>query len=102
MATAPEAPTLVVPLHSPMSDEQFATLCPLNPELRSPTDRLRTLQDKMREYCDNGARLGWLIDPLERVMYIYRPGAEVERLEAPEEVSGEPVLAEFVWRWEWL
>jgi Uma2 family endonuclease len=73
---------------------------PLGPdfvlELRSPSDRLLTLQDKMQEYLDNGARLGWLIDPFERVVYIYRPGEAVERLDDPREVSGEPVLAEFV------
>jgi Uma2 family endonuclease len=50
----------------------------------------------MQEYLDNGARLGWLIDPFERVVYIYRPGEAVERLDDPREVSGEPVLAEFV------
>jgi Uma2 family endonuclease len=73
---------------------------PLGPdfvlELRSPSDRLLTLQDKMQEYLDNGARLGWLIDPFERVVYIYRPGKAVERLDDPREVSGEPVLAGFV------
>ena len=73
---------------------------PLGPdfvlELRSPSDRLLTLQDKMQEYLDNGARLGWLIDPFERVVYIYRPGEAVERLDDPREVSGEPVLAGFV------
>ena len=73
---------------------------PLGPdfvlELRSPSDRLLTLPDKMQEYLDNGARLGWLIDPFERVVYIYRPGEAVERLDDPREVSGEPVLAGFV------
>ena len=73
---------------------------PLGPdfvlELRSPPDRFLTLQDKMQEYLDNGARLGWLIDPFERVVYIYRPGEAVERLDDPREVSGEPVLAGFV------
>ena len=73
---------------------------PLGPdfvlELRSPSDRLLTRQDKMQEYLDNGARLGWLIDPFERVVYIYRPGEAAERLDDPREVSGEPVLAGFV------
>ncbi len=49
----------------------------------------------MREYIDNGARLGWLIDPLERKVYVYRPGAKVERLDDPQAVSGDPVLPGF-------
>jgi Uma2 family endonuclease len=73
-------------------------------ELRSPSDRLPDLQGKMEEYLNNGARLGWLIDPIERVVYVYRPGEAVERLDHPREVSGEPVLAGFVLRLEdiWL
>lgn len=61
-------------------------------ELRSPSDRLPELQDKMAEYLNNGAHLEWLIDPIERVVYVYRPGEIVERLETPGELSGEPVL----------
>jgi Uma2 family endonuclease len=57
---------------------------------------LPELQDKMAEYLTNGARLGWLIDPIERVVYVYRPGEVVKRLETPEEISGEPVLPGFV------
>jgi Uma2 family endonuclease len=71
-------------------------LLPLCPdfvlELLSPSDTLRELQDKMQEYIENGARLGWLIVPTERVVYVYRPGEPVERLENPEEIAGEPVL----------
>lgn len=75
----------------------FLPICPdFVLELRSPSDRLSTLQDKMQEYLHNGARLGWLIDPIERVVYVYRPGEAVERLEAPKEVSGESVLPGFV------
>ena len=43
----------------------------------------------------NDARLGWLIDPLDRMVYVYRPGEAAVRLEAPAELSGEPVLAGF-------
>ena len=53
---------------------------------------------KMQEYVENGARLGWLIDPNERVVYVYRPGETVERLNDPREISGGPVLAGFVLR----
>ena len=51
----------------------------------------------MVEYVENGVRLGWLIDPLDpgRRVYVYRPGTEVEVLQAPESVSGEPELPGF-------
>ncbi len=49
----------------------------------------------MVEYIDNGARLGWLIDPLEKQVFVYRPGEPVEHLKAPATLSGEPVLAGF-------
>ena len=65
-------------------------------ELRSPSDRLENLQDKMREYLENGARLGWLIDPEERRIYVYEPGKEIRTLQNAEEVSGGTVLPGFV------
>ncbi len=75
---------------------KFLPLCPdFVVELRSPTDRLRDVQAKMEEYLDNGARLGWLLDPEERRVYVYRPGAPVERLDAPQTLSGDPVLPGF-------
>jgi len=77
--------------------EQFPPLCPnFVVELRSPTDRLETLKTKMEEYIANGAELGWLIDPLERNVHIFRPGADPEVLENPQQISGEPFLKEFV------
>jgi Uma2 family endonuclease len=83
-----------------LTREQQEGIPPLCPdfvlELRSPSDRLPELQDKMAEYLNNGAHLGWLIDPIERIVYIYRPEEVMERLEAPEELSGEPVLSGFV------
>lgn len=50
----------------------------------------------MQEYLDNGARLGWLINPLERVVHVYQPVEAPERLEAPREVAGEPLLPGFL------
>jgi Uma2 family endonuclease len=50
----------------------------------------------MAEYISNGARLGWLIDPYEKRVYIYRPGQAVERLDDPTTISGDPVLPGFV------
>ena len=77
--------------------EQFPPLCPdFVVELRSPTDRLKTLIKKMEEYIANGAQLAWLIDPVERKVHIYRPGAPVEVIDDAKQVSGEPLLKGFV------
>lgn len=76
---------------------RFFPLCPdFVIELRSPTDRLNTLRAKMNEYISNGAELGWLIDPEERAVWIYRPGRDPERLDRPERVAGEGPVAGFV------
>ena len=63
---------------------------------RHNIDLLAMLQEKMREYIANGAQLGWLIDPTSRRVYIYRAPAEIECLDNPATVSGEPILAGFV------
>ena len=76
--------------------EKFPPLCPdFVVELRSPSDALRMLQEKMREYLENGAQLGWLIDPFERKVRIYRPQAAEEILDNPQTVPGEPLLHGF-------
>ena len=75
---------------------RFLPLCPdLVVELRSPTDSLAVLQDKMREYMDNGADLGWLINPQGREVFVYRADGSVECLRAPEYLSAEPLMAGF-------
>ncbi|MBO0351381.1 Uma2 family endonuclease [Phormidium pseudopriestleyi FRX01] len=77
--------------------QQFAPLCPdFVVELRSASDSLNELQDKMREYLENGVRLGWLIDRQNIRVEIYRPGQDVEIIESPETLSGEDVLPGFV------
>ena len=88
-----------------ISDERLAPLPPrgqrpafpavvpdLVIEVRSPSDRLPQQQRKMEEWIAYGVRLGWLVDPKEGRIYIYRPGAEVEILERPDTISGEPEL----------
>jgi Uma2 family endonuclease len=65
-------------------------------EVRSPDQRARPLREKMEEYMANGVQLGWLIDPLEGTVAIYRPGREPEVLSHPTEVAGEGPVASFV------
>jgi len=75
----------------------FGLLCPdFVVKLRSPTDRLADLQEKMQEYLNNGARLGWLIDSLEKRVYVYPPDQPVEVWDDPPAVSGDPVLPGFI------
>ena len=64
-------------------------------ELMSPSDRLGDARAKMREYRDNGVRLGWLINPRKKQVEIYELGKEPQILSAPKTVSGHPVLADF-------
>ncbi len=91
---------LISRLRELTSDEGsgFYSVCPdFVVELRSTSDGLSMLQEKMREYIDNGARLGWLIDPISspKRVHIYRPQAEVVILDEPSEISGEPELPGF-------
>ncbi len=77
--------------------QKFLPLCPdFAVELRSPSDSLTDLREKMQEYMDNGTRLGWLIDPQNKRVEIYRAGRDVEILQNPETLSGEDVLPGFV------
>jgi Uma2 family endonuclease len=64
-------------------------------ELRSSSDSLKSLQDKMQEYIENGVELGWLIDPQKRKVHIYRKDGKTEILDNPKIVSGEDVLQGF-------
>ena len=77
-------------------EEQFTPLCPdFVIELRSRSDRLSRLREKMRTYIARGARLGWLIDPRHGRVEIYRPDRPVEVLDRPVTLSGEDVLPGF-------
>lgn len=83
-----------------LSALQKTKFAPISPdfvvELRSPSDTLKDLQDKMQQYINNGVRLGWLIDRKQRRVYIYRSGIPVQQLNNPETVSGDPELPGFV------
>jgi Uma2 family endonuclease len=83
-----------------LTEEEKQKFPPISPdfviELLSPSDSLKVAQEKMREYIDNGVRLGWLINRKSRQVEIYRQGQEVEVLESPVTLSGEDVLNGFV------
>jgi Uma2 family endonuclease len=75
---------------------KFLPLCPeFVIELRSPTDSLDVLREKMQEYVENGTQLAWLIDPEQKRVYVYRPGEPTEELDQPEKISGQPLLSGF-------
>ena len=77
--------------------EKFPPICPdFVLELRSRTDSLASLQAKMNEYLESGLRLGWLINPQDQQVEIYRPDRTVEIIPLPTTLSGEDVLPEFV------
>ena len=82
---------------SPEQKEGLADVCPdFVVELCSASDSQSVLQEKMQEYMDNGAQLGWLIDPQTQQVEIYRSGKKTEVLTNPVELSGEDVLPGFV------
>ncbi len=81
---------------TPEQQDSFIPLCPdFVVELRSKNDTLKDLRAKMEEYRENGAKLGWLIDPKHKRVEIYRPRQGVEVLENPSHLSGETVLPGF-------
>ncbi len=101
---SPDASWIKLERWNTLTEEQKASFAPICPdfviELRSQSDTLSGLQDKMQEYMENGALLGLLIDRKNRKVYIYRPEREPEILDNPEVVKGEPVLPGFVLRME--
>ncbi|CAN5878755.1 Uma2 family endonuclease [soil metagenome] len=96
---APDAAWVRSERLSELAAEQKRKFIPLCPdfviELCSPTDSLAYVQAKMDEYIENGARLGWLIDPDERKVHVYRPDETVRVLENSRENSGDPILPGF-------
>ena len=97
---SPDASWIKLERWDALTDEEKQKFPPICPdfviELLSPSDSLKTTQEKMREYIDNGVGLGILINRKSRQVEIYRPGKEVEFLDSPATVSGEDVLKGFV------
>jgi Uma2 family endonuclease len=82
---------------TPEQRKGFAPICPdFLMELASESDDLDGLRQKMKEYMDNGCRLGWLIDPRSQKVEIYRPHCATETLLSPTSLSGEAVLPNFI------
>ncbi len=85
---------------SALTDDEQEGLAPLCPdfiiEVRSRSDNLPPLEDKMLEYIANGAQMAWLIDSLKKRVYIYRPGLDTQMLEDPDKVRGDPELPDFI------
>jgi Uma2 family endonuclease len=82
---------------TPEQQKKFPPICPdFVIELRSESDVLEPLQQKMQEYLSNGLRLGWLINPQKRQVEIYRANQDKQVLENPKELDGEEILSDFV------
>lgn len=98
---SPDASWMKLERWNNFNDEQQEKFLPICPdfvvELRSASDNLKPLQEKMEEYMqENGIQLSWLIDRKNRQVYIYRPGMPVECLDNPRTLDGENVLPGFV------
>jgi Uma2 family endonuclease len=100
---ATRAPDASWTLHSRLNQlepgqlRKFPSICPdFVIEILSPSDRLPKLREKMEEYLANGVRLGWLIDPDERKVYVYRPGKKVQVRTDVRQISASPELPGFV------
>ncbi len=82
---------------TPKQRKKYLPLCPdFAIELVSESDDLADTQAKMREYIDNGLRLGWLINPQKKQVEIYRLNKDVEVLNSPKNLSGEDILPGFI------
>jgi Uma2 family endonuclease len=99
-SSTPDAAWVLNERWDTLTPEERRKFPPLAPdfviELRSASDDLAMLQAKMQEYLDSGVRLGWLINPQEQQVEIYRLGAAIEILKLPIDLSGEDVLPGFI------
>lgn len=96
---SPDAAWIELSRWQALTPEQRKKFPPIAPdfviELRSATDNLTTLQEKMQEYLESGVRLGWLLNPQDQQVEIYRQGQEKEVRSLPTLLSGETVLPGF-------
>ncbi len=96
---SPDVSWMTKEKYNSLSDKEKQTFSRIVPdfviELRSPTDSLKPIQNKMAEYIENGVKLGWLIDPKNHKVYVYQENGDIEILENPKIISGEDVLKGF-------
>jgi Uma2 family endonuclease len=96
---SPDAAWIELSRWQALTPEQRKRFPPIAPdfviELRSRTDDLTMLQEKMQEYLDSGVRLGWLFNPQDQQVEVYRPGQDKEVKSLPTQLSGETVLPGF-------
>ncbi|MBW4464492.1 MAG: Uma2 family endonuclease [Pegethrix bostrychoides GSE-TBD4-15B] len=96
---SPDAAWIAQARWDALTPEQRRKFPPIAPdfviEIRSASDDLKPLQAKMQEYLENGVRLGWLINPQDRQVELYRLGQETEVLQSPSSLSGESLLPGF-------
>ena len=96
---SPDAAWILSERWNALQPEQQASFAPIVPdfvvELRSSSDTLKSLKDKMKEYVENGVRLGLLIDRKNRQVHVYRPNQQPDILDNPESVNCEPELPLF-------
>jgi Uma2 family endonuclease len=96
---SPDASWIKLDRWNALKDAEKASFAPICPdfviELRSSSDTLVGLQEKMQEYVDNGAVLGFLIDRKNHSVHVYRPNQEAQILDNPEIVEGDPELPGF-------
>lgn len=99
-ALSPDASWVEKSRWDELTEEEQESIAPVCPnfviELRSKTDRLKTLQDKLAEYLDNGVELGWIVDPLLEQVHVYEAGKPVQLLDHPTTVSGTGCVEGFV------
>jgi Uma2 family endonuclease len=105
---SPDAAWIKMERWESLTEEQRKKFLPICPdfalELISESDELKDTQKKMQEYLDNGLGLGWLINPKNQTVEIYRPNQAVEVLQSPSTISGEEILPGFslnlqvIWR----
>jgi Uma2 family endonuclease len=96
---SPDASWILKSRWNRLTTEEKNKFSPISPdfviELRSPSDRRSELEEKMEEYIACGARLGWLLDPIDNCATVYRPGQPPIRIENPAVISGDPELPGF-------
>ncbi len=97
---SPDASWIPIEKWNNLTPEQRTKFLPLCPdfliELMSPSDSLPETREKMKEYLENGMQLGWLINPKNRQVEVYRAGKDVEIFDSPKTLSGEDVLPGFI------